>query len=585
MANKKKHLKLKDPKAKNITDLVEDIRGDFKSESDYIKNFIKLVKKQKDIRQIENDGKDKPFSNGDIFILMTKLLNLGYIKEYVNGNHYNRLMILDYDNPLGVWKELDIERYVVSAALSIHIGDINKTTKDISSRFLKSDLSMLNIPELKLPKEGIVLAPNCVINLKTLEIANNRNYFGEFDFINSMAFKILPIKECNKLMLEIVKRIHNDWTENNEDAVYYLKQLEFAALEGNGRGVYHVLKGDGGNGKSTFLNILQNLAGATYTQRLDLQNIMDDNSLSNINSLTKLVIGHDMSTNAKVTSAMLSRFKEFTLGEAFQINVKYKPNQLCQTNGLKVQNTNSDISFFENSYAIRRRIKVFEWTNKKLSAITNNVGFNLDALVGTSGKPDNEFYEALIAFMLDGMDYFKEFITLESSEAYTDEMLNKADPVMQFVVWMSEQGLLNFKTIPINILYQMYVLWMREENSGSSPLKRRGFTDRALKIIEDYNYHYKTNPITIKKINKINFNADLINEIYFNNKLDIKINERTRYLEYKDDIITDNNVSEFKKSILPKLHNEDDLEDIKELIIFNYLKSENDPDALIKSKY
>ena len=479
-------------------------------------------------------------------------------------------MILDVNNPIGIGKPFDVEKYVVILSTVIEIADISRTTSDIIKRLRNITPDLLNIETINLPPQGLIIAPNCIVNLKTLEQANDRFTFGNYDFIYSNKFNILPKDLVDPFMYEVVKRIHNDWTQDNDDAKTYLKQLEFAALEGYGRKVYHLLKGDGGNGKSTFLNILEQLAGPVYTVKLDLQNIMRDNSLGNILSNNKLVIGHDMSTNGRISHDMLSRFKEFTLGEPFQIEVKYQPNKLCKTLGLKVQNTNSDVAFLENSQAIKRRLIVFNWTNEDFSKLsTGFLNFNLDELVGTIGKPDPKFYEALIAYMFDDITYFDKFIQLKESEDYKNEMIANADQVYRFLVWMEEQDLMLMVIYPINALYQMYVAWMKDENQGSAPLKRRGFTDRLAKLIGNFGYEFVNERKKISSFSLKDFNIDLINKLYFNNSLKFNKYENTTYIQKKKEEISLQDINEFRSN-LDNIQSSDEL-NFRELIMLYYL--------------
>lgn len=568
---RRKGLALIDPEFKSITDPIEDIRK-FKSDDEQNKAFIDNIKREVQAKLLLSNGKSSKFTNHELLLMMVKHLHLKALVEKNNLNHstVNTFMILDVNNPIGIWKPFDVEKYVVILSTVIEIADISRTTSDIIKRLRNITPDLLNIETINLPPQGLIIAPNCIVNLKTLEQANDRFAFGNYDFIYSNKFNILPKDLVDPFMYEVVKRIHNDWTQDNDDAKTYLKQLEFAALEGYGRKVYHLLKGDGGNGKSTFLNILEQLAGPTYTVKLDLQNIMRDNSLANILSNNKLVIGHDMSTNSRVSHDMLSRFKEFTLGEPFQIEVKYQPNKLCKTLGLKVQNTNSDVAFLENSQAIKRRLIVFNWTNEDFSKLsTGFLNFNLDELVGTMGKPDPKFYEALIAYMFDDITYFDKFIQLKESEDYKNEMIANADQVYRFLVWMEEQDLMLMVKYPINALYQMYVGWMKDENQGSAPLKRRGFTDRLAKLVDQFGYEFVNERRKISSFSLKDFNIDLINKLYFNNSLKYNKYENTTYIQKKKEEISLEDINEFRSN-LDTIQSSNEL-NFRELIMLYYL--------------
>lgn len=568
---RKKGLELIDPEFKCITDPIEDIRK-FKSDKAQNQAFIDNIKREIQAKLLLSNGRSSKFTNHELLLMMVKYLHLKILVEKNGLNHTttNTIMILDVNNPVGIWKPFDVEKYVAILSTIIEIADIGKTTNDIIKRLKNISPDLLDIETINLPPQGLIIAPNCIVNLKTLEQANDRFAFGNYDFIYSNGFNVLPQDLVDPFMYEVVKRIHNDWSQNNDEAKMYLKQLEFAALEGFGRKVYHLIKGDGGNGKSTFLNILEQLAGSDYTVRLDLQNLMKDNSLANIASNNKLIIGHDMSTNGRVSHDMLSRFKEFTLGEPFQIEVKYQPNKLCKTLGLKVQNTNSDVAFFENSQAIKRRLIVFNWTDEDFSKLSNGfLNFNLDELVGTIGKPDPKFYEALIAYMFEDITYFDQFIQLKESEEYKNEMVANADQVYRFLVWMEEQELMLMAKYPTNALYQMYVGWMKDENQGSAPLKRRGFTDRLIKLVGKFGYEFVNERKKISSFSLKDFNIDLINKLYFNNSLKYNKYENTTYIQKKKEEISLKDINEFRLK-LDTIQSSEEL-NFRELIMLYYL--------------
>lgn len=575
---KSKGLFLIDPDIKKITEPIDDIRR-FKSERELNRYFMDKVHKEVQARQLIAKNKTPQFTNNEILKMLVQYLNLKVkIEKSRTGEDFNMLMILDADNPIGVWKPFNLEKYLTLISMAIEIKDIKRVLVDIAIRAMHIDPDFFDIEEIRVPPREIILAPNCVVNLKTMQQANNRDAFGKYDFLQALKFRALPLKYVDRMMLEIARRVHEDWAQGDIDAKTYLHQLEFSSIEGYGRKVYNILKGDGGNGKSTFLNILENLANPEYAIKLDLQDLMRDNALKDILPTTKIVLGHDMSTNSKVNSTMLSRFKEFTQGEGFQIEVKYKPNQLCYTHGLKIQNTNSDIAFFENSRAIKRRLIVFNWTNKDFTQLTDEESdFNLDGLVNGESEKSEAFYEALIADMFANVEYFDKFITLQSSVEYTENMVANADQVYAFMNYLQDQDLLIFNKLPITILYQMYVLWMKSENPGSSPLKRRGFTDRITKLASQFGYTYENERTRLSSIPLLDFNVEFLNSMYFDNNINYNRYEMTTCLSRKTNGITSVDVKKFKEK-MSELTSADTFS-TKEMVIIRHLKAKGNIEA------
>ena len=83
------------------------------------------------------------------------------------------------------------------------------------------------------------------------------------------------------------------------------------------------------------------MASKKYTVKLNLQDYLNDNKIGLIDETTKLLVGHDLATGAKLSSALNSRFKELITNEAFMVDVKYKNAKFVQSRSLKIQSTNT----------------------------------------------------------------------------------------------------------------------------------------------------------------------------------------------------------------------------------------------------
>ena len=574
----------------NISDIIyttenglENVRKKFQSNDDFKTFLEKQVGNYKKKLMLETGKSVLPTnaSNTDIYKIITSYFDLRYVVQ--NDDESNKpertFYIQNYNSEFGLWEELDLEEVIVYISELFIISDIHKTVRDISIRLRKSTIQRENIKPLNLPPNYIILTPNVVYNLKTMKSSNQIDAFGQFDFINNVNFRILPLNEVNPIKLEIVKRIFNDWSQGDKNIEIYLRQLVIAALDGNGRGVFHILIGSGGNGKSSFLNILETLSGKKYTVKLNLQDYMNDNKIGKISSATKSVIGHDLATGAKLSSALNSRFKEFVTAEAFMVDVKYKDPKIIQSRSLKIQSTNTLLDIFENTDAMRRRMRLFEWTNVNFTKLVDERTFNLDELIGTAidTKLDKDFYEALMAYCFNEMKYFDKFIEIESINKATNKMINDSDAVYNFFVWFIEQELNNFHKMPLNILYELYKVWHNQENPSGYPLKQRAFSERLKKIINQFGYVFSDEQQRISSIDSIDFNPNLISEIFFKNNLIYNNRTMHRFIENENRILQEE-IEEFKKKI--HLLNSVDELTMKELIILYHLIENGDTEAM-----
>lgn len=516
-----------------------------------------------------------------------------FIKEYVSiyaVETVNKITdesskvfyIKDYNSKLPIFREVDFDRLIGTLVVNIKINDFSRTVRDVVKRLSSTPLYLLgHAKTLKLPPNHIILAKNCILNLKTMEYSYDVNYFGEYDFINYLPINIKHINDVDPYMYEIVKRIMADWSQGDSEKLHYLKQLAFAAAEGNGRNVFNVLIGSGGNGKSTFLNILEVLAGRRYTTKLNLQDYMDDNKLIGINESTKLIVGHDLASHAKLSSSLNSRFKEFVTNEPFMINVKYKPSKLIKSNALKIQSTNTLLDIFENTDAMKRRLRLFEWTDKNFSNLNDENIFDLTSLTqpDINGNYNEKFYEAFIAFIFTDMTYFKEFNNIESMKNATNNMINSSDNVYNFLEWYVDQELDLFEEFPAGTLYKLFIYWMSIDNPGSTPMKHKVFTERIKKLLPQFNMKLSDKRVRPNSISKLKFNPEIISDLYLNGKH--KFTEKSlTFTIMSNNKIDNNEIIEFKNKISNGEILDYDLMSLKEMIICEYLISEGNTDAI-----
>lgn len=510
--------------------------------------FRNFVCKIKQADELNNKGKPKDYSADDIYGMLISFLDIKYyvIEDKLTNKTEIKFYIVNYDSPLGLYTEFDLPAWLNAISNFIKIKSITRVYSDLNFKFTNLDkdtIQMTKIKQLKLPGNDIILAQNGILDLKS-NIFTRSIVPYDYHFTTALPFKILPVELADLTMIEIAKRIIDDWASGKKPNKKYLYQLSFSAIDGNGRQVYNIIKGGGGNGKSAFLNILEHVAGERYTVKLNIDELGDDNALEQINESKKLVIGHDMSTDAKLSKAVNGRLKQFITNEPFQYGRKYKSNALCVTNGLKIQSTNTDVSFFENTPAIKRRINVFQWTDVVYSDLNkDDLGFDLDALIDGSSKKSQAFYEAFIALTIHNYKPFDKFDLPEESRKLTDQMISGNDQVENFLTWMVEQEL-NVGSYPNIAIYIMYCEWLRMENPRAIPLKRNTLISRFNDRQNDYHFKVSENQKSVSSIPDLEFNLKALNSGYF--KYPISIPKATKYRRIEfDNKISDEDVDEF----------------------------------------
>ena len=91
----------------------------------------------------------------------------------------------------------------------------------------------------------------------------------EYDFINKVDYDLKSLDDINQEHLNIVKETYRLWSAGKEDNELLLRQLTLAAIEGDGRNKYIILKSEGGDGKSTMFTMITNMIGVQNTSYLN----------------------------------------------------------------------------------------------------------------------------------------------------------------------------------------------------------------------------------------------------------------------------------------------------------------------------
>lgn len=466
--------------------------------------------------------------------------------------------VKDYDDTLSMYVKANIDELTNIIYDELQLRNFNAIISHVNARLSKMSPYMHKFEELNEPDEDLILTNNGLLNTKTFNFTTNQKTIAQYDFVSKLDYRILHPSQVDPYHFETHKRTFNDWAEEDEDKVLYLKQICLSSIDGNGRNVLHLLVGSGGNGKSSFLAYPTILSGRYYAD-LNLQDIMDDNKLNDIYNNTKVIAGHELATNIRLGSSAISRMKLFITADPIKVNVKYMPARIIANKGLKIQATNTLPKIFENTDAIRRRLRIFNWTNVDFSKLDTQL--DLDSL---QKKPD--FIEALIAYIFCDVEPFEKFKEIKEMTEATDALVNESDQVYQFLQYLDEQELLVGKLL-INVVYELYKNWNRDENGNISPLKQRDLTDRLKKLAPDFDMAVETNRTRGSAMRLLDFNIKALNE-YFGQSINFQPRNKSAYLICKEQI-TNYDIKDFKNRLE---NNEIDIVDsYKDLLIFYHL--------------
>lgn len=552
----------------------ETVDFEINSNHEYFKYIQGCARQYKEACTLANQGKTPKFKDLDVYKVLAKYKIFKILANPISTTKGSKFQISywmrDYDNTLNLFKPAEIDSVinVINSVFEISnfsslVTNVNKTLTTVVPGFNGFEL-------LKSPPKEILLMKNGVLNTKTFEFSTNIDEFGEFDFISKINFRMLDPDQTDLYYYNLANKLLNDWMDGNCEKVKYLKQLGISVIDGNGRDVYNIIIGPGGNGKSVYLNILSKLASG-YDVNLDIQDLTDDNKLIELDESTKLIVGHELATNLKLSQNSISRMKQIATADPFKANVKFKDARTIVTNAVKIQATNTLPKIFENNDAILRRIKIITWTVTNFTKLETELP--LDDIIQR-----DEFMEAFISLIFTDTEPFTKFMTIESIERDSREAVSNADQVNLFLEWMDDQGFLLGK-IPTTILYEQYKIWNMQENPGSSPLKNREFIDRAKKLSAQFNMIYNDKQQTISSLKKNEFNAEVLNHYYFNNQIKYNKYATIRLFECTD-VISKDDIKEIKQKLVDCTLDEHTDLNFKTIMIIEYLVSKNNSDAI-----
>lgn len=359
-----------------------------------------------------------------------------------------------------------------------------------------------------------------------------------------------------------------DLTDLDEDKQYILKQVMLKAVLGKGSGRLVLLQGDGGNGKSSYMDCILKLIGKNYTMKMNIQNIADENKLCKIQSDTKVILGLDAATNTHLKNEALSNFKSLIQGEELLINEKYRPSRYVEFNGPYIQATNTDISFHENSDAIRDRLVKITMSPVNFRHRTDKIDFN-KMLSTTLGRC------ALITLLVEDIkDDIDSYRLTEEMLAEVDKVVNEADTLTHFLDSIKHE-FYGIKYISDFYLYEKYKEWHSSNMSGSR-LNSTNCKKQMVSVMSSIGYQarYDENRHRSRRdFNPNRFNADDCFK-YLCKKIEgckIKKERNKSYYELKSDYIGQNEFDRIHNLVIEDCQHEFDTD--RETLIYEILDS------------
>lgn len=461
---------------------------------DYTSNedFYKEVDKH--ISEIQQTMSKRQLQMGHVIRAILETKQIGAMEIAPNEN---LLFIPDFDKQtLNVGYD-QLCKHILAIAVRHKFFfpiNINEVEKHYSYEFLNRD----NVTTYVQAPPEIIRVKSGTYNLLTKKMGKETaNALGEkYYFPTVQNYDVLPLKQVNQKMLKLIQQIFDDWSEKDKDRLKFLKMNILAALMGEGFKRYIVIQASGGNGKSTYLNMIKNIIGKSQYKAFNLQDLENNSVFSAVNPSLLALIGDDLAARYVLSPNSLYRFKQLVTGAAIEIDRKYLSAVPVYMNGLKIQATNEFPRFMETGDMIVDRTIVFKWVDTnyrrgrdRKSQITKEFGKSLDALVGSpeEEKYDYDFYTALVSWLVattelptdEDYDNFAELLKVDTEDAFD----SSKDLLEEYFTELLESGTFEYQYVVATAVYHGYRQYLRINNPAAKPTSIKPFIKRLKEFI------------------------------------------------------------------------------------------------------
>lgn len=306
-----------------------------------IKDFEDLIG---DDETPQNNSPFMRHSNGKIIL---DDISLEDIAKYL-VEKYNIKLIDDtlhfYDN--GLYKPI-IGGIFDSIAL--------KELHNSKSNYRKELLPYVRVgaTETKPSPSNLILFKNGVLDINTMEL---NSISEKYIFLNRIPHNY----NSNPIVNKMLDNFLSSFVCGDDEAITLLWQvIGYCLYRGNPLQEFILIQGEGGNGKSTFLQFLAYIIGEDNTSYLSLDDLTNKYMLSDIKNKL-LNIGDDINSTYKEQEDTL---KKIVSGETIRADMKYKDPVSIKYYGKTIFSANSIPRFNDKSNGLKRRMNILPFLN------------------------------------------------------------------------------------------------------------------------------------------------------------------------------------------------------------------------------
>ena len=468
------------------------------------------------------------------------------VKPYLRAAQCKRLMLSDTDYRI-LYPDFDDQKYIsddeyllnaIAEVCEYYDFDTNLYLSDVPS-ILASDLAVKTLVErLTLPAAGLIEVQNSQIYdvfSKSFVQRNPSNYYY-------VSYDIDPFAKSNtnSCYYKAAELLYNSWGQNDPNKIRVLKLLTYLAILGYGAEVWFVLFGGAGRGKSTFIDLLTNLAGQSLCTNMSMHEILSQDNLSRIRVFDKVIYGHELPADYKFSSKEMSALKALITGNVVRATRKYLSSTPISNRGLKIQATNylprlyidraqrinekiDDVS--DESLADRFIIIPFGSCNNRNNKTAQKQIKSLTNLSVKKLIEHQDFLNELALMILNEFSFADEDEILEDVANYrqnfNDELVNtlvaSSETVEEFFNQCYNDGLFDQAKVPIAALYYKYCKDRQLANHSAKAVSLRRFTQTIQLLVKKYSLQVSD---TRSLVSTTKMRSCNLRELFYGNALD-----------------------------------------------------------------
>lgn len=535
-----------------------------------------------------NGGKTGKLHPSSAAMYIDSILDIAYEKVRIGKDIGYKWYYREYGSYL--YKELTMQSIGI-ILVNIAKGcqcmsyDITKLScKTFEHLRILADGEELQSPEYRRPPAELLNLANGILNLKTkvfypIDSDDYLNFVKQYHFFKDTDIVYNETPQ-NIAKYELAKSYLRGLANGDEGKLTLFKEILFATIEGNGRHKYFMVSGDAGVGKSTFQIMCTALAGQEYTQIINVNKLDNPNSINNISSETKLIVGDDLKNNARLSDDAITSYKTLVDGNALSVEVKYEPNRIIKTNAVWMQMMNEAPKISESGDAITDRTIFIHLTGTNHRRDTDDVAkemsYRLRKYLGRiDGNVDNEFISELASEILRTVPYFEEFTIPKNVAKDTNNMIYDNDWAYQFAEYAKEVGLFHFNGLRLSELISMVKQFIIDTNP-SMKMPSSKLISKSITPYVEKNGYVLSDKLS-RPLSCLDYNNDIVNEYMFEN-VPVKKTPSKVFWNVSPEI-DDTTVKEFKGLISDYKIKPHELT-INQRIMLDYLIKKGDLDAI-----